>query len=243
MSNKKDIEKMRIQKLLSQCGIMARRKAEDMIVAGKVTLNGKRAELGDKACKDDEIKIDGQKVSFNKNKKYYVLLNKPRGFLSTMSDERNRKCVADLVKDIDVRVYPVGRLDKDSEGALLMTNDGEFANGIMHPSRHIEKRYRVTVRPRINEEQLNKLSASINIDGKMTLPAKVEVLEHFKDRSVLEIVLKEGKNRQIRRLCEGAGLEVARLKRVSIDQVKLGMLKVGKWRELTSGEINSLFKV
>ena len=157
-----------------------------------------------------------------------------------MSDELGRKCVAELVSDVGATVYPVGRLDRDSEGMLLLTNDGEFANSIMHPSRHIAKTYRVTVRPDINDEQLVQLSEGVEIDGRMTAPVDAHVIQKEEGRVVLEIILREGRNRQIRKMCEALGLDVARLKRIAIGQVKLGMLPQGKWRELSADEIRRL---
>ena len=168
------------------------------------------------------------------------MLHKPRGFISTMSDEMDRKCVAQLVADVGTRVYPVGRLDRDSEGLLLFTNDGEFANNMTHPSKHVSKIYRVTIRPDITDEQVAQMMAGILIDGKKTLPADVRVLQKYEDRTVLEVALCEGRNRQIRKMCEALGLEVARLKRTAIGPVKLGMLQQGKWRDLTPQEVASL---
>lgn len=233
-------EKSRIQKILAACGVASRRKAEELILAGRVTVNGRTAKLGDSASADkDVIAVDGERVT-SSGQKYYIALHKPRGFVTTMSDERDRRCVAMLVEDIGERVYPVGRLDKDSEGLLLMTNDGEFANMISHPKRHVAKTYRVTVRPGINEEQLFRIATGIEIDGKQTAPAKVRVLEQQQGRVVLEIVLYEGRNREIRKMCEALGLEVARLKRTAIGPVRLGMLQQGKYRELTKEEIRGL---
>ena len=159
------------------------------------------------------------------------MLHKPRGFVTTMSDELGRRCVASLVEDVGERVYPIGRLDRNSEGLLLLTNDGEFANAVMHPSKHVAKVYRVTIRPDISDEQIAAMSDGMMIDGRMTAPAQV---------TVLEIVLFEGRNRQIRRMCEELGIEVARLKRTAIAGVKLGMLPQGKWRELTPQEVSHI---
>ena len=233
-------EKIRLQKYMAESGIASRRKSEELIAAGKVKVNGKVASIGDKVDPDkDKVEVAGQKVQ-KETELRYIMLNKPRGFITTMSDEMDRKCVAELISDIPVRVYPVGRLDKDSEGLLLLTNDGEFANNMTHPSRHVPKTYRVTVRPGINEDILNNLMTGIMIDGKMTLPADVRVLSQEPNRVVLEIVICEGRNRQIRKMCEDQGLEVARLKRVAIGPVKLGMLKQGDWRDLTPQELKSL---
>ena len=232
--------KIRLQKYMAESGIASRRKSEELIAAGKVKVNGKVASIGDKVDPDkDKVEVAGQKVQKEAELKY-IMLNKPRGFITTMSDEMNRKCVAELISDIPVRVYPVGRLDKDSEGLLLLTNDGEFANNMTHPSRHVPKTYRVTVRPAINEDILNNLMTGIMIDGKMTFPADVRVLSQEPNRVVLEIVICEGRNRQIRKMCEDQGLTVARLKRIAIGPVKLGMLKQGEWRELTPQELKSL---
>lgn len=160
--------------------------------------------------------------------------------MTSMSDDRGRKCVSELVEELPVRLFPIGRLDKDSEGLLLMTNDGDFANLIAHPSTHVPKVYRVTVRPGVTEEQLTRLAVGVEIDGRMTAPASVRVLEQQPGRVVLEFVLHEGRNRQIRNMCEAVGLEVARLKRTAIGAVKLGMLPQGRFRDLTPDEVRRL---
>ena len=233
-------DKIRLQKYMADCGIASRRKSEELIASGKVKVNGKIASIGDKVDpKKDKVSVEGQAVRAETEFRY-IMLNKPRGFITTMSDERGRKCVAELVSDVGVRVFPVGRLDKDSEGLLLLTNDGEFANNLTHPSKHVPKTYRVTVRPAINEEILNHLMTGIMIDGRTTLPAQVKVLTQEPDRVVLEIVICEGRNRQIRKMCEAEGLTVARLKRTAVGPVKLGMLKQGAWRDLTPQELKSL---
>ena len=226
-------EPIRLQKFLSQCGIASRRGAEEMILQGKVKINGKTAVLGDKVLPSDKVYVSGRRVVQPKAKYRYIMLNKPRGFITTMRDERGRKCVAELVSNVGERVYPIGRLDKDSEGMLIFTNDGEFANKVMHPRNSVYKFYRVTVRPDINEDQLVKLETGIELDGKKTAPAIVHVVHKEPGRVVLEMILHEGKNREIRRMCEAVGLEVARLRRTQIGGVKLGMLKQGDWRDLT----------
>ena len=234
---------MRIHKVLSDNGIASRRKAEKLIEEGRVTVNGHKATIGqDVNIVRDIIHIDGERIVFEKRvKKYYVMLNKPRGYVTTLSDELGRRCVAELVSEIPTRVYPIGRLDKDSEGLLLLTNDGDFANLIMHPSHHISKTYRVTVRPDITEDQLVALTTGVTLDdGVSTLPAQVQVETKEPGRVVLRMTIYEGKNRQIRRMCEAVGLEVVRLRRVSVGPVKLGMLQPGKWRELTPVEVGAL---
>ena len=198
--------------------------------------------MGDKVDpKYDLITVSGKKIS-KVNEKVYIMLYKPRGFVTTTNDEMGRKTVTDLTKEIKTRIYPVGRLDKDSEGLLLLTNDGAFANAMTHPAKHIPKTYRVTVRPKISDEQLTALREGIIIDGKKTLPAEVTVITKEEGRVVLEIVLHEGRNRQIRKMCEALDLEVARLKRTAIGTIKLGMLQQGKWRNLTEIELNKLMK-
>ena len=233
--SEKDI--VRLQKYMADCGVASRRKAEELIAAGKVKVNGRVAQIGDKVDpKEDVVSVNGKKLQKEKGN-IYIVLNKPRGYVTTMSDELDRKCVAELIADVGKRVYPVGRLDRDSEGLLIFTNDGEFANALTHPSRHISKTYRVSVRPRVTEDQITKLTASIMIDGRSTMPADVRVISNEEDKSILEIVLYEGRNRQIRRLCEEAGLETVRLKRLAIGQLTIDRLPVGKYRTLTKDEV------
>ena len=233
---------VRLQKYMADCGIASRRKSEEMIADGMVKVNGRIAVIGDKINPaSDKVVVKGRKLgSAAKQKRWYIMINKPRGYVTTMNDEMGRKCVAELVKDVPARVYPVGRLDRDSEGLLLMTNDGDFANKVTHPSKHVYKVYRVTVRPGINEEQLIKMSSGMVIDGRKTAPAEIHVLQREEGRCVLEIILREGRNRQIRKMCEQLGLEVPRLKRTAIGRVRLGGLKSGSWRELTKDEVHRL---
>ena len=235
-------DKIRIQKIIADAGIASRRKAEELITKGAVTVNGKRAQLGDKADPyKDKLVVAGRAITVRKGtKKYYIMLHKPRGFITTMSDEGGRKCVAELVDEIPARLFPVGRLDRESEGMLFMTNDGDFANMISHPSTHFAKTYRVTVHPAISEEQLTALTTGVIIEGRKSMPASIRVITAEKERTVLEIILEEGRNRQIRKMCEAVGLEVARLKRTAIGPVKLGMLQPGKWRELTPDEMRAI---
>ncbi|MCD7804000.1 MAG: rRNA pseudouridine synthase [Oscillospiraceae bacterium] len=233
----------RIQKIISDCGVTSRRKAEAMISEGRVKVNGRPCKLGDKADpRKDIISIDGINLPTDEKKNnIYIMLNKPRGYVTTMSDDRGRRCVTELLEGVEERVYPIGRLDMNSEGLLLFTNDGAMANAIMHPSCHISKTYRVTVRPDITEEQLVELSEGVVLDdGKKTLPATVLVLTKEEGRVVLQITIREGRNRQIRRMCNAVGLEVARLKRTAVGPIKLGMLKSGDYRELTPAELTAL---
>ena len=236
------MEKVRIQKLIAQSGLCSRRKAEEYIESGRVLINGRKCTLGDKAIPDkDIITVDGERIgAVRKRRLYYIMMHKPRGYVTTMKDERGRKCVTDLLGSGYEGVYPVGRLDKNSEGLLLFTNDGDFANEIMHPSHHISKTYRVTVRPDINDDQLVKLASGVELDGRMTAECSVVVLDKQPGRVVLQMTIHEGRNRQIRRMCEAVGLEVARLKRTAVGPVKLGMLKPGEFRELKPDELRAI---
>ena len=233
---------VRLQKMLADCGVASRRKSEELIRAGSVKVNGVVAEIGDKVNPyKDKVMVNGRRVTANaKPKNRYIMLNKPRGYVTTMSDERGRKCVAELVADIPERVYPVGRLDRNSEGLLIMTNDGELANILTHPSSHVNKTYRVTVGGEVGDELLERLSTGIELDGRKTLPCDVFVIERKPDRTVLCFIIHEGRNRQIRRMCEAVGLEVLRLKRTEIAGVKLGMLPQGSWRPLNEREMTRL---
>ncbi len=235
--------KIRLQKHLSECGVASRRKAEELISAGRVRVNGRVAMLGDKVDPvRDKVTVSGKRVVSVKEK-VYIMLNKPRGFVTTLNDEMDRKCVAQLVEDVGVRVFPVGRLDRNSEGLLILTNDGEFSNKLTHPSSHVNKTYRVTVRGSVDNDMVDKLATGIVLDGRATLPCDVHVIERKPDRTVLIFVIHEGRNRQIRRMCEAVGLEVLRLKRTEIAGVKLGMLPQGKWRPLNEKEMRHLTNV
>lgn len=237
--------KVRLQKFLADCGVASRRKSEELIEFGKVKVNGRVATIGDKVDPvRDKVTVKGKPVVAN-TEKVYIMLHKPRGFVTTMSDELNRRCVAELVRDVPVKLFPVGRLDRNSEGLLFMTNDGEFANKLTHPSSHVNKTYRVTVSGKVREEQIIKLSTGLDIDsdGRLTLPCDVFVIERKEDRTVLNFIIHEGRNRQIRRMCEMVGLEVLRLKRTEIAGVKLGMLSQGKWRNLNEKELKRLTNI
>ena len=239
-----DKNNVRLQKFMAEQGIASRRKSEELIAQGKVKVNGHPAQLGDKINPyKDLVTVRGEKITFVKKRKMvYIMLHKPRGYVTTVSDERGRKTVMDLIPDIKERVYPVGRLDRDSEGLLILTNDGVFTNCMTHPSHEYSKVYRVTVRPGVNDEILNNLRTGIELDGKKTAPAEVTVLTQEEGRVVLEFIIHEGRNREIRRMCESQGLEVARLKRTAIGSLKLGMLGQGKYRELSEQEVKKLLR-
>lgn len=233
---------VRLQKFLADCGVASRRKAEEMIAAGRVRVNGRVAAIGDKIDPNaDKVTLDRKRViAANARRNIYLMVNKPRGYVTTMSDELGRKCVAELVEDCGIRVFPVGRLDRDSEGLLLMTNDGEFANYISHPRSHVSKTYRVTVRGKVTDDKVEALASGIKIDGRTTLPAEVSVRARDENRTVLYVTLFEGRNRQIRKMCEACSLEVIRLKRMAVGKVELGKLKTGDYRELNADELRSL---
>ena len=235
---------IRLQKFMAEQGVASRRKSEELILAGKVKVNGHVAQIGMKINpRKDLVTVGKQKLTNVKNRKMvYIMLNKPRGYVTTVSDELGRKTVMDLLPDFGVRIYPVGRLDKDSEGLLLLTNDGSFTNCMTHPSHEYAKVYRVTVRPAVDDNILYNLRNGIEIDGRVTAPCEVTVLTEEENRVVLEFVLHEGRNRQIRKMCESQGLEVARLKRISIGPIKLGMLKQGDYRELSEQDVKKLLR-
>ncbi len=231
-------ELVRLQKYFTDCGVLSRRAAEAEIAAGHVKVNGEIASVGDKidpAC--DRVEWKGKPVRPPQDQKpIYLMLHKPRGCVTTASDEHGRKKVTDLVRDVHTRVYPVGRLDMDSEGLLLLTNDGKFTNRLTHPRHEIPKIYHVTLSPAPTEEQIAALRAPMELDGYRLQP--VEVFRIAPD--VLEMHLYEGRNRQIRRMCESVSLKVCRLRRVAIGDLALGTLPLGKWRYLTEEEVRYL---
>ena len=225
----------RLQKLISAAHVASRRAAEQMIAEGRVTVNGAIAELGQSAAPmADEICVDGVPLRFD-GKKTYILLNKPRGYVTTLRDDRGRPAVADLVRDVPVRVYPVGRLDCDSDGLLLLTDDGALANALMHPSHEVNKSYRVRVRGDL-DAALPLLREPMELDGYRLRPAEVEAV----GENELHITIHEGRNRQVRRMCAMAGLQVRRLTRIAEGPLRLGELPPGKWRYLREDEINAL---
>jgi 23S rRNA pseudouridine2605 synthase len=231
---------VRLQKYVSDCGLMSRRAAEKEIEAGNFTVNGEKAYTGMKINPyDDEVKYKGQLLE-NDGRKLYVMLYKPRGYVTTMSDEEGRKCIPELLSDIPQRVYPCGRLDMDSEGLLVLTNDGEVANKLMHPKNHVEKVYHVKVKSEISPETLTILNSQMLIDGYRIKPVKVTIIERKEGATILKFVLSEGRNRQIRKMCEQAELKIVRLKRVSVGKLNIGMLSPGKWKYMNYNEINYL---
>lgn len=229
----------RLQKILSARGVASRRTAEQMILDGRVVVNGEIASLGQSADPDvDEILIDGNAIPAG-DQPVYIMLHKPRGFVTTLSDEKGRRTVADLVADCGVRVYPVGRLDLSSEGLLLMTNDGAFAEWMMHPKHEVNKTYFVWVTG-YTPQGFEKLQQPIELDGYMIKPPKVRQWTVREDHAQLEITIHEGRNRQVRRMCDAAGMHVTRLRRIREGKLKLGDLPVGKWRYLTPEEVAML---
>lgn len=232
--------KERIQKILSARGVASRRRAEEIIAAGRVTCNGEVCSLGDCADMDiDEILLDGKPIPSSEDH-IYIMLNKPKGYVTTLSDEKGRKNAAQLVGDCGKRVYPVGRLDMDSEGLLLFTNDGEFANRLMHPKHKVNKIYRVTVKG-FTEVGLEKLKKPIILDGYKIKSPQVRIISlDNADIAQFEITIHEGRNRQVRRMCAAAGMSVKRLVRIAEGTVALGDLPTGQWRYLTEEELTEL---
>ena len=229
----------RLQKLISRAGIASRREAEKIILAGRVTVDGKvTTELGAKADPaQNKIRVDGKLLHFDAEK-IYLLLNKPRGYVSTAKDERGRPTVLDLVKEIPARVYPVGRLDLNSEGLLLLTNDGELTNALIHPSFKVDKTYRVKVTGAVTEENLDKLRAGIELEDGLTAPAEISRLS----ADIVEITIHEGRNRQVRRMFAAVGCDVKRLRRIKFAGLTLKGVGVGKFRRLTAAEVDALKK-
>ena len=229
----------RLQKILSGRGIASRRKAEELIRSGLVTVNGAVASLGDGADPDlDEICVEGKPLP-GQQAFVYIILNKPRGYVTTLSDEKGRPNAAQLVQDCGVRVYPVGRLDMDSEGLLLFTNDGAFANALMHPKLEVKKTYDAWVTGYVPGAEI-RLGSAITLDGYTIRPPKVSLIRAEGTKAKFRITIHEGRNRQVRRMCEAAGMQCVRLRRIQEGTLKLGDLPLGKWRYLTEGELDGL---
>ena len=230
----------RIQKILSRHGVASRRDVEEMLKAGRISVNGELAAVGQKADDDvDAIEIDGVKLAPASNK-VYIILYKPRGFLTAVRDDRGRRTVVELVESCGQRVYPVGRLDLDSEGLLIMTNDGELTNILTHPSNEKVKTYRVYVVGDV-DHALGLLRSPLTIDGYRIRPAEVNIMEKQQNRGVLSIAIHEGRNRQIRKMCACCGLKISRLIRVAEGGIELGNLAPGEWRYLTDDEVELLY--
>ena len=222
---------------------MSRRAAEDEIRGGNVSVNGHVAELGMKINpRTDVVTYKSKRITYEKREYTYIMMNKPRGYLSSTSDDRGRKCVTDLLTNVDARVYPVGRLDLISEGMLLLTDDGELKNRLTHPKTSLPKLYRVKVGGSVSEEQFEALTSEMTIDGYKIKPVEVTLGETDESGTVMKMTLVEGRNRQIRKMCEQVGLTVKRLSRISIGTLKLNNLPVGKWRYLTLDEVEYLYK-
>lgn len=232
--------KSRLQKVLSEYGIMSRRACEDMISQGRILVNGKIAVPGEKIDPDsDKISIDGKEIYLSPPKRAYIMLNKPRGYITSVKDDRGRRTVMDLVKGCPERIFPVGRLDFDSEGLLLFTNDGDFTNKLIHPSSNKDKIYLVQVSD-YYPDACDRLSEPMEIDGYKISPATVSLVSRDGKRAELEIIIHEGRNRQIRKMCMKCGLKVLKLRRIAIGALKLGNLEPGKWRYLTEEEVSML---
>lgn len=232
--------KQRLQKLISAAGMASRRRSDELIKAGRVTVNGVPAALGDSADPDiDIICVDGRLLERH-DERTYIMLYKPRGYVTTLNDEKNRRCVSELVKDTGIRLYPVGRLDMYSEGLLIMTDDGELANRLMHPSSQTDKTYHAWVKGRCGETALEVLRSPLVIDGYRIRSAEVEIIKTAEDYTQLSICIHEGRNRQIRKMCDCAGLSLTKLKRVSEGCLSLGELRPGQWRYLTEEELQEL---
>lgn len=235
-------EIVRLQKYIAMSGIASRRAAEGIIAEGRVKVNGKtvteqgvKVEIG-----ADKVDVDNKPIKL-KDKKYYIMLNKPVGYVSTVKDQFDRPTVVDIIKeDIDTRIFPVGRLDYDTEGLLLLTNDGDFTYRVTHPKFHMDKTYIATIKGGMTISGINHLRRGVKIEDYVTSPAEVEILDAFDGRTTVKITIHEGKNRQVRKMFEAIGCKVVGLQRIKIGIVELGHLPLGRWRHLTSHEINYL---
>lgn len=234
---------VKLQKYFSDCEIMSRRAAEEEIKLGRVTVNGALATLGDRIDPEvDVVVYNGKRILPPNSEKTYILLNKPRGIVTSLSDEKGRSTVIDLLSGLDTRVYPVGRLDMDSDGLLLLTNDGELTNRLTHPRHEIPKIYHVDIKGSVDAKALEKLSSPLVIDGYKIQPVKVRQIKATSTLTTLEMTLFEGRNRQIRKMCALCDLKITRLTRVALGNITLGSLELGKWRFLTASEVEYLKK-
>ena len=237
------MEKIRLQKFIADSGIMSRRAAEEEIKNGNMSVNGHIATPGTKINpREDVVTYKGKRIKYEKREYTYIMINKPRGYLSSTSDDRGRKCVTSLIEGVNARIYPIGRLDMISEGMLLLTDDGELKNRLTHPKHNIGKVYRVKVAGTVSNEQYAILTSALEIDGYVIKPVDVQITGEDESGTVMKMTLFEGRNRQIRKMCEAANLTVKRLSRVSIGNLKLDGMPVGKWRYLTDEEVEYLYK-
>lgn len=229
----------RLQKYMARCGVASRRKCEEIILNGNVTVNDINiTELGVKVTEEDVVKVNNKVIKPEENK-VYIMLNKPTGYITSNNDEKNRKTILDIVK-VNERIYPIGRLDYDSSGLILLTNDGDIYNKIIHPKKEIEKIYLVTVKGSFSKEEIEKFKAGVDIGGYITAPAKIRIIKEGNGNSVVEIIIHEGKNRQVRKMCAAVNHEVLTLKRVGVGKISLSDLKDGEWRYLNEKEISYL---
>jgi 23S rRNA pseudouridine2605 synthase len=233
----------RLQKLISQAGITSRRAAEELILNGRVTVNGTVVtELGSKADPaQDRIAVDGKPLQFSE-KHLYILLNKPTGYITALKDSQGRPLVTDLLKGVEERVYPVGRLDYNTEGLLLLTNDGEWANRLMHPRHEVEKEYHVRVRGKVLDQQLKRMAGGVELEEGVTAPAEVRLVKNSDQNDWISVAIHEGRNRQVRRMCEAVSLSVVRLRRVRYGSLEIGALKPGQFRYLSEAEVKGLLQ-
>lgn len=231
---------MRLQKYMAECGVASRRKAEEMIAEGRVTVNGvKISEMGTQVEEGDEVRVDGQLIR-PETEKRYVMYHKPAGEVTTVSDPEGRRCVLDHFRDYPVRLYPVGRLDYDSEGLLLLTNDGALTERMLHPSHQVDKTYLARVSGSVTMDEVRRLRSGVMLDDHKTAPAKVRVIKLEAEATVVLVTIHEGRNRQVRRMFEETGHQVTQLRRVRFGPLDLGDLPRGKWRELTAEEVRAL---
>ena len=237
------MNKIRLQKFIADSGLMSRRAAEEEIKNGNMSVNGHIATPGTKIDpREDVVTYKGKRIKYEKRSYTYIMINKPRGYLSSTTDDRGRKCVTSLIEGVNARIYPIGRLDLISEGMLLLTDDGELKNRLTHPKHNIGKVYRVKVAGSVSNEQYAILTSPLDIDGYVIKPVDVQITNEDESGTVMKMTLFEGRNRQIRKMCEKANLTVKRLSRVSIGNLKLDGMPVGKWRYLTEQEVEYLYK-
>ena len=239
------MEELRLQKYMADCGIAARRKCEEYILSGQVKVNGTIASLGVKINpKSDVVEFRGKQVQYPEENKKYILLNKPIGYVTTVKDQFSRQTVLDLVKEINTRLVPVGRLDMYTSGALILTNDGEFVYKVTHPKYEIEKTYVATITGIIQKKEVEELRKGVDIGGYITKPAKVKIIKIDEEKNIsrIEIVIHEGKNREVRKMCEKIGHKVRALHRSKIGKIDVKDLKIGSWRYLSKNEIEFLCK-